>query len=235
VDIALVVSALLMGLAGSVHCIAMCGAASAAAVRACGGRQLRSAWLSFHLGRLVGYAAAGAVVASSVSLLARLGAWSPALRPLWTLAHLAALGLGLWLLWKGRQPAWLERLGREGQRIDQVDVTGWQAMRGPVRAAGVGAVWFAWPCGLLQSALTVAALANGPVAGAAVMASFAVASSVALGGLPALWWRWRGQDAAWGGRVTRWAVRLSGLALAGASAWALGHDLWIRVVAYCLS
>lgn len=224
-----------MGLAGSLHCVAMCGAASAAAVRSCGGGSAAPTWLGFHLGRVVGYAAAGAVVASSMAMLARLGAWSPALRPLWTLAHLAALGLGLWLLWKGRQPAWLDRLGRDGQRAGQVAGAGWQAMHGPARAGAVGAVWFAWPCGLLQSALTVAALANGPVAGAAVMASFAMASAIALGGLPALWLRWRGRDAALGGRITVLAVRLSGLALAGASIWALGHDVWMRVVAYCLS
>ena len=43
-------------------------------------------------------AVAGGLVASSVAVLAQLGQWSPALRPLWTLAHLAALVLGLWLL-----------------------------------------------------------------------------------------------------------------------------------------
>jgi hypothetical protein len=32
-----------------------------------------------------------------------------------------------------------------------------------------------------------------------------------------------------------WVIRLSGAALAVASAWALGHDLWMRVAAYCIS
>lgn len=225
----LIFSALLMGLAGSVHCVAMCGTASTAAVRACGrSRPLLAAW-AFHLGRVLGYAAAGAVVASSVSLLARLGQWSPALRPLWVLAHMAALGLGLWLLWKGRQPEWLESLGRTDRHVGVQDANGWQRMRGPVGAAAIGSVWFAWPCGLLQSALMVAALANGPWAGASVMAAFAVASSFALAGGSALWMRWRGG----GGRATVLIIRLSGAALAGASAWALGHDVWMRVAAYC--
>jgi hypothetical protein len=78
------------------------------------GRGLRR-W-AFRLGRLspgagAGYAAAGAV-ASSVSALGELGQLSPALRPLWGLAHMAALALGIWLLLTGRQPAWLDRLGR---------------------------------------------------------------------------------------------------------------------------
>ena len=40
------------------------------------------------------------MVASSVGALASLSSLSPALRPLWTLVHAAALALGLWL-WLG--------------------------------------------------------------------------------------------------------------------------------------
>ena len=230
---ALIFSALMMGLAGTVHCVAMCGASSAAAVGACGGG--RSAWGGFHLGRLLGYAAAGAVAASSVSALGELGQLSPALRPLWGLAHMAALALGIWLLLTGRQPAWLDRLGRGGQRSTTLS-GGWQRVQGPGKALGAGGLWVAWPCGLLQSALVVAALANGPWGGAAVMAVFALASSLALGAVPALLLRWMGREnsAAQAGVMT-WVIRLSGAALAVASAWALGHDLWMRVAAYCIS
>lgn len=231
-NFALIFSALMMGLAGTVHCVAMCGASSAAVVKGCGGG--RSTWMGFHLGRFLGYAAAGAVAASSVAALGSLGQWSPALRPLWVLAHAAALALGIWLLLVGRQPAWLDRLGRDGHRSTP-DARGWQAMRGPTKALGAGVLWVAWPCGLLQSALVVAALANGPLGGAAVMGVFALASSLALGATPALVLRWWGHQAALEGGVTAWAVRLSGAALAGASAWALGHDLWMRVAAYCFS
>ena len=55
-DQALILSAVLMGLAGTPHCLAMCGAACAAAS---GGQASRLG--AFHLGRLVAYAAAGAV------------------------------------------------------------------------------------------------------------------------------------------------------------------------------
>lgn len=229
-----------MGLAGSVHCVAMCGAASAAAVRACGGRgPLAGAWLGFHLGRLAGYAAAGAVAAASVEMLARLGNWSPALRPLWVLAHMAGLGLGLWLLWKGRQPIWLDRLGREDHAAGATTpaLGTWQRIRGPVRSAASGSLWFAWPCGLLQSALLVAALANGPAGGAAVMAVFALGSAPALGLAPWLLRRWQqgqpGHQAQQ--RLTVLVVRVSGAALASASLWALGHDLFSRFVAWCVS
>ena len=238
-DQALLLSAVLMGLAGTPHCLAMCGAACTAAS---GGGTLRRL-LPFHLGRLLAYAAAGALAAGSVSSLALLGQAVAALRPLWTLVHIAALGLGLFLLWQGRQPAWMEGLGR--RRADAVlhrEGERWQAIKGPARSAGLGLAWVAWPCGLLQSALLVAALANSPAAGAGVMAGFAMASAAGLLMGPALWWRLsqgRGHASGGPGRGTassgRIAVRWAGAALALASAWALGHGLWMRVVAWCFT
>ena len=238
-DQALLLSAVLLGLAGTPHCLAMCGAACAAAT---GGGTLRRL-LPFHLGRLLAYAAAGAVAAGSVGSLALLGQAVAALRPVWTLVHIAALGLGLYLLWQGRQPAWMEGLGR--RRADAVvhqDGERWQVVRGPARSAGLGLAWVAWPCGLLQSALLVAALANSPAAGAGVMAGFALASAAGLLMGPALWWRLSlGSGGAGAGPSLgtassgRLAVRWAGAALALASAWALGHGLWMRVAAWCLS
>lgn len=230
-----------MGLAGSVHCVAMCGATSAAAVGACAAARPRDAWSAFHLGRLAGYALTGAVAAAGVGALARWSGWSPALRPLWTLLHVAALALGLWLLLRGRQPEWLERLGRQATRPVQArrgeGAQGWQRLHGPVKASAVGLAWFAWPCGLLQSVLVVAALANHPWGGAAVMATFAIASAPALGLGPWLWLRWQSgrPGAATMGQGSAWAVRLAGAMLAGASAWAMGHDLIRQFVAYCVS
>jgi sulfite exporter TauE/SafE len=239
-DLALAFTALLLGLAGSVHCVAMCGAPSGAVVRACsGGAAQRDAWSAFHLGRLAGYALAGAIAAASVGALARWSAWSPALRPLWTLLHVAALALGLWLLVRGRQPAWLERVGRGAQRAAAPDARGWQRIRGPAKAGVAGLAWATWPCGLLQSALMVAALANSPAGGALAMGVFAAASAPALGLAPWLWGRWTGGQGvcapALSARVNGGAIRLAGGLLAAASVWALGHDLIRQAVAYCVS
>ncbi len=234
-DAALVLTALLMGLAGSVHCVAMCGATSAAAVGTCAAGRPREAWPAFHLGRLAGYALAGAIAAASVGALARWSAWSPALRPLWTLLHVAALALGLWLLVRGRQPEWLERMGRAAPRPAQL-AGGWQRVQGPIKAGTTGLAWVAWPCGLLQSALVVAALANSAWGGAVVMGAFAIASAPALGLAPWLWLRWQGRGGpAMSGQVNAWAIRLAGGLLAAASAWAIGHDLIRQFIAYCVS
>src|SRR5574337_412469 len=168
------------------------------------------------------------LAAASVGALGAIGQAVAALRPLWTLVHVAALGLGVFLVWQGRQPAWMANVG--STRTPPA-AAGWQALRGPTRRVAAGLAWAAWPCGLLQSALLVAALAGSPWQGAAVMATFAAASAAGLVLGPALWWRLgRGRDGAAAGTA---AVRLAGLMLALASAWALGHGLWMRMAAWC--
>jgi sulfite exporter TauE/SafE len=72
-DVALFLSALMLGVAGAPHCAAMCGPASAALLRGCSQRKPHASPLAFHLARALGYATAGALAASSVGLLAQLG------------------------------------------------------------------------------------------------------------------------------------------------------------------
>lgn len=231
---ALALTALLLGLAGSAHCLAMCAAPSAAGVHACGGSR-RSGWTAFHAGRLVAYTLAGGVAAASVGAVSRWSELSPALRPIWAVLHVAALALGLWLLLRGRQPAWLERAGRTPGPAARPDAQGWQKMNGPVKAGSLGLAWVAWPCGLLQSALVVAALANDAAGGAAVMLIFALATAPALGVAPWLWARWSATSGrALSAGVQAGAIRVAGGLLAAASVWALGHDAFSRLAAYCL-
>ena len=222
-DAPLVVAGIAMGLASSPHCALMCGSPCAAIT---GGRHGASA--GFHAGRVVGYMAAGAIVAGGVSVL---GAWSraaPALQPLWLLLHLAFALLGLWWLVSGRMPARLLRDGAVPIRFVR--------RRGHVaRASCVGLAWVAWPCGALQGALLLAALANGPAAGALVMAGFALASLPALAATP---WMWRRLQALDGGRfgaarLSDLGYRVAGLALVASSSWAIAHGLRDRIAAFC--
>lgn len=225
-DGALIASAALLGLAGAPHCTAMCGAPCAAAIGRAGGLPATAA---FHLARVASYAVAGAVVASAVGALAALSQLSPALRPLWTVVHALAFALGLWLLWTGRQPAWMASLGRAP--APAAAPAGWQAVRAPSRAALAGSLWVAWPCGLLQGALLVASMTGSAAAGATAMASFAVASSPGLLLAPWIWQKMSSKgDAA---TRERWAIRAAGAMLAGASGWVLTHGLWARFAAFC--
>ena len=106
------------------------------------------------------------------------------------------------------------------------------ALAKPARAGLLGLAWVAWPCGLLQSALLVAALASGPLQGGAVMASFALTSGAGLALGPWLLSRMGGGGAAGEGGL-RLSVRLGGLGLAAASGWALSHGLWAQIAAVC--
>lgn len=232
---ALIAAAGLMGLAGLPHCAVMCAAPCAAVAR--GGAAAQPV---FQMARVAGYAAGGAVAAWSVGALREGLALAPVLHPLWTLLHLAALACGLWMLWRGRWPPWLQR--RAASPLPAARGR-WQRIAvGPARAATAGALWLAWPCALSQSALLVAALASAPAQGAAAMAVFAVASSPALWLGPALMRRVGGRAAV--ANVAKhpqgssaltavWPVRAAGGLIAVGSAAALGHGLWMRVVAWC--
>ena len=220
----LVVTALLMGLAGGPHCVAMCGAACAGIGQAAGVGAARS-MLGFQFGRLLGYSLLGMVAAVSVGALGWLTVQSAALRPLWSLLHVAAVVLGLLLVWQGRQPVWLD-----GSAL-QI----WRAVRrGAQRWGGgapmlIGGLWAFMPCGLLYSALMVAALTGDVVQGAATMACFALGSSVSLWSGPWLLLQMR----RWGDGA--WGIRLAGLALAMTSAWALWMGLVHDQAPWCLT
>ncbi len=219
----LVLAGVAMGVASSPHCALMCGTPCAAIT---GGRP--SASIGFQLGRVAGYMAAGAVVAGGVSAL---GAWSrttPALQPLWLMVHLAFLLLGLWWLFSGRMPARLLRDGAVPVRFVR--------RRGHVlRASCVGLAWVAWPCAALQGALLLAAMGNGPTAGALVMAGFALASLPALGATPWLWRRLQSVEGRTFGaaRLSEVGYRVAGLALVLSAAWAVAHGMRERLAAFC--
>lgn len=218
----LALTALLMGLVGGPHCVAMCGAACAGMARAAGPRQ-NQAIAGFQLGRIIGYSALGALAAASMQGLGWLTVQSAALRPVWTLFHICALLLGLVLLARAQQPVWLETFGRSlWARAKKVG-----AGRAPLL---IGVLWAFLPCGLLYSALLVAAMAADPLSGAMVMALFALGTSITMTAGPWLWLRLRGASPDQGA----WGIRLAGLALAASSAWALWMGLVHNTAPWCV-
>jgi sulfite exporter TauE/SafE len=214
----LFVAAAVAGLAGSPHCMAMCGAACAGIA----GKRAGHA-LAFQAGRVIGYAALGALVAASAGALQWAATHAALLKPLWGMFHVAVLLLGASLVWLGAQPAWVDRGAQQVWRALRVRTLSLDTARWPFVA---GALWALLPCGLLYAALMLAALADTPLDGAGVMALFALSSGAALQ-----------LGASWGRRIGlhsgRWGVRLAGAALVVASAWALGHGLWDTVAAWC--
>ena len=129
---------------------------------------------------------------------------------------------------RARQAAWLE---------DSARVV-WKRARGAVSPSGgspgagallVGVVWSLLPCGLLYSALLVAALTSSAVEGAAVMALFAVGSGVSLMAGPWLWLRLCGQSSG------ECALRVAGLALFVTSVFALWMALPHNSAPWCFA
>jgi len=220
----LALTALLMGLAGGPHCVAMCGAACAGLAQAGGEHRQRALW-SFQIGRLVGYSLLGALAAASVQGLGWLTVQSATLRPVWSLLHVAAIGLGLWLLLLARQPIWLD----QGARRLWTRVRHFNARWDGVAPLAVGGLWALMPCGLLYSAVMVAALTSQPVDGALTMALFAAGSSVSLWAGP--WLLLRLQSVGDGS----WGIRLAGLALVSTSGWALWMGLVHDQAPWCLA
>lgn len=216
-------TALFMGLVGGPHCVAMCGAACAGISRAAGERSTQ-ALLTFQLSRMVGYALFGAFAAGSVQGLALLGTNTGAIRPVWTMFHAAVLLLGLALLLRGRQPAWIDNFGQTVWRKARPAL----ARMGPRAPMVLGAAWALMPCGLLYSALLVASLTANAFEGAAVMALFSLGTSLSLTLAPWLLLKLRG------GASGAWAIRLAGLALAATSGWALWMGLTNPTGLFCL-
>jgi sulfite exporter TauE/SafE len=249
----LALSAFLMGLAGTPHCLAMCAAPCTAVA---GPRPSAAQLLVLHGGRCLSYGLGGMLVAASVGGLAQWSLASPALRPIWVAIHLVALGVGLAMALTGRQPDWLSALWHR-VHAQGVALSGgaspvhWASRAGekarPLLAPGqgrlaLGLLWLAWPCGLLQSALLMATLADSAVGGLAIMVAFGLGTSMGLVAGPALMWRFLGLAGVngsssthpWTSRAMTWATRLAGGVLVIGSGWALTHGLWAQVAALCM-
>ncbi len=187
----------LAGLAGGVtHCAGMCAPfvlaqAGALADRSAGGgmvaRLSGAALLPYHLGRMLGYAALGALAGGMAGLVTQLSGlrWLLAALLLGAALLMAAQAAGL--LPERWRPARLPRLpvaqgpGAGGRLAALV---GWLlAAPGGWRGVGLGLALSALPCGLLYAALAGAAATGSALAGATVMAAFVAGTIPALVGV----------------------------------------------------
>jgi hypothetical protein len=191
---------------------------------AAGGRNARVAG-AFLAARAFGYGIVGALLAAGVSQLGQWAGSARALQPLWTGWHLLALAWGLVLVVRAEQPRWLAQVSARWlsatapASASTGTVVAVPRPSGPavLASTAAGLAWVAWPCGLLQSALLMASLANDAGTGAALMVMFACVTSAGLWMAPALWRRLGLHD--------RQALlqRLAGGVLVSAALWALAQ------------
>lgn len=216
----LITSAFLMGLAGGPHCVAMCGAACASITS--NQTNPKYAIAQYHLGRLLGYATLGAIATLGIKSIAWLSGYTAALYPLWTFFHVLVFFWGAILIIYARQPIW----------IDQTGKTVWRNVKKLSLVKGgnfyIGMLWALMPCGLLYSALIIASFNGEPLAGAASMAAFAIGSSLSLFFAPWLWLKLKTN------LVEPYGMRLAGLMLSSASAWAIWMALSHNQKIWCI-
>lgn len=212
----LAMSTLLMGLAGGPHCIAMCGAACAGL-----SKQAGTSGFQFQIGRMIGYAALGAIAASSVAGLAWMSQHSAVFKPLWIFFHVLILVWGFMLLILARQPIIAEGFSLGiWSRVQHLA----SQRNGLIY---IGMLWALMPCGLLYSALLVASLTGHIASGALSMVTFAVGSSISLILGPLVWRKTLQLNQHIGSLMINQqiAIRLSGLMLCGLSSWAISMDI----------
>lgn len=167
-----------MGLLGGVHCLSMCaglvGSLTLGLDPRVRGDPLRMLpyQLAYNLGRIGGYAIAGAIFGGMGGLLLQLGAFQGAQRLLYGLAGVVMVLLGLYLggwwrvlgvterlgllLWRRLEP-----LGRRLLPVSRVS-----------QALLLGLLWAWIPCGLVYSVLITAVSTGDPLRGALVMLAF---------------------------------------------------------------
>ena len=188
VDLLALSAAFLTGLLGGIHCVAMCGGiavGAAGAMRAQGAAAALRAAATLNLGRVAGYACAGALVGGLGALLLH-AAQSPwlatALRSaVGAVLVLAALRL---LDTRGR----LRLLRRSGdlvwKRLAPLTRRLLPATTLPRRLA-LGALWGWLPCGLSSTLLVAAWLSASALHGALLMAAFGIGTLVVM--VPLTW------------------------------------------------
>lgn len=240
------VNAWLAGLAGSGHCVSMCGGiasmasldhrpvpaqSGATAVALPGSRTAASpVWRSvllFNGGRLTSYAAAGMLVALVAGLLQwpildqpKLGVWLRAL------TGVVLLLIALQLMRSSFRLAWLDRLGARFFAQLRPLASRWMGdPRGSARFA-LGMIWGWLPCGLVYSMLLLAASTGSARTGAVVMLGFGLGTlpSMLASGILARWLSQQRQHAA-SRRVLAGLVALSAVIMI-ASPWMqpMGHE-----------
>lgn len=176
------VTAFLLGLFSSAHCIAMCGSVIGALTLTLPAeirqqpRKMFPFVFNYNVGRILSYAIAGGIVGFLASPLAQVNG----LAVLGYLSVLVMIGMGLYLAGWFPKFAHAEKIGapiwRKLQPIGQKLLP----VRTLKQAFLLGAVWGWLPCGLVYAGLAVAATTGEPLYAASVMLAFG------LGTLPAV-------------------------------------------------
>lgn len=229
VDLLTLGAALLTGLLGGVHCLAMCGGIAVGLSAQVPRAGLGTA-IALNGGRIAGYALAGAIVGGfggGLLALARAEGLATALR----------VALGAVLMLVALRLVWPTRFGF----VSGAAARAWTWLRplqarvvpaaGPLRPWVLGAFWGWLPCGLSTSVLAAAWLEASALHGALLMLAFGLGTWATM--VPVTW-----SGARLGGLLAGRGARMAAaslIAAAGAATmvapWLAGHPALHAVLA----
>jgi len=174
-------SAFIVGILGSGHCLGMCGGITSmltSALPKSASTSKTPLIICYNLGRILSYTIIGAIVGFTGSIAAKnIGVPLTGLRVV-SAVFLIFLGLyiGQWLMWLNR----IEYLGKHIWKYLSPFSKRLIPVNSPAKALGLGALWGWLPCGLIYSMLTWSLASGDAAKGALIMTSFG------MGTLPAL-------------------------------------------------
>ena len=179
-------AAFVIGLFSSLHCIGMCGSIIGTLTYSLSPelrnnkRTLFSIVLSYNLGRITSYAMAGAVVGMLHAFLSLPFTQGQAHRILQIVSALVMTGAGLYIGGWFPRFAYIEKLGSRFWKLIEPFGRKMIPVKTRMQALLFGMVWGWLPCGLIYTALALAATTGDVVHSAITMLSFG------LGTLPAV-------------------------------------------------
>jgi sulfite exporter TauE/SafE len=214
------IGALLAGLLGGLHCIAMCGGYIAAVSRSPAGglpllptNRLWALQLAAQAGRVTTYVALGTIFGAAGGA-AIAASWEPLQRVLYVVANLLLLALAFAVARGEAGSPLLERAGLAVFARVLPAVAPLARSSGIAGRFGLGLLWGLTPCALVYGVLPVAMLAGGAADGALVMLAFGLGT---LPNLLAAGWLVARAPSWMGGRRARLAAAglIAAFALAG--------------------
>ncbi|MEA3404928.1 MAG: sulfite exporter TauE/SafE family protein [Pseudomonadota bacterium] len=220
-DYSILLTSLVVGLLGGIHCLGMCGGVVGALTFGVDVKIQRSRFrmmlfqLAYNIGRIGSYVIIGAAFGYLGMALGSLATFLPAQQLLQVIAGLFMIALGLYLAgwWYGIVV--IEKAGQGLWKRVQPYANKLTPIKYLPQAWLYGLVWGWLPCGLVYSMLIMAMSAGGALEGAMVMLAFG------LGTLPNL--LLMGVFAFYFTRIARkeWVRKLAGLGVIGMGAWQL--------------
>ena len=225
--ISAMLTAMMVGFLGGVHCLGMCGPIAGALTFQLSAeiqvrpRRVAMMQVVYNLGRVSSYVILGLMAGAVGLMLVEAGDWLSIQRGLLAFSGLWMVILALWLKGWSALPSRLERV------VGDV----WTRVSGryrpkmlPVRHVGqaylFGLLWGTLPCGLVYSTLILAISAGSMLSGALVMLSFGV------GTLPSV--LLMGASAFWLVRIQRlmWVRNVAAMMMAMFGCWTLYLAIW---------